>query len=72
MHLRTHKANRGNKDKGTKVKLKTLAHTAIAKIKHNLTPIQIKINLHTNLLYFLSPNTTCPAVDKRITSQTKR
>jgi len=72
VHLRTHKANRGNKDKGTKVKLKPLAHTAIAKMKHSLTPIQIKINLHTNFPYFLSPNTTCPVVDKRITSQTKR
>lgn len=65
-------SHRGNKDKDTKVKLKPLAHTAIAKIKHNLAPSQIKINLHTNFLYFLSPNTTCPVVDKRITRRTKR
>lgn len=72
VHLRTLKANKGNKEKDTKVKLKPLAHTTIAKIKHNLTPSEIKINLHTNFPYFLSPNTTCPVVDKIITSQTKR
>ena len=56
-------------EKDTKGKLQPLAHTAIAKIKHNLTPSKIKINLHTNFPYFLSPNTTCPVVDKIITSQ---